>query len=537
MKRFSFTLSALLILFLFSFSTASLAGETDPWNGKTAFVEIELQDFEAESRIFYEGDYDVAGRDRSRSVVGLIVDYAGMQALVAKGYRPEIIADSNPARIDPDYFDYEDIMDHLAQVTADYPGIAAMVNLNDALSTPLTYEDRVVWAMKVSDNPGVNEDEPAVVIDGTHHARELVTPMAIIDIIDVLVAGYGTDPQITDWVDSYELWLIPAVNPDGLEYVFNANSNWRKNRKDNGGSYGVDDNRNYSFMWGLCGSTSSTPSSDTYRGAAPESEEEIQTMEALFAREKPLIYLSYHSYGNEVLYPYTCASLAERTLVYDIRDDYRAAMGYGSRTASASGESFEDAYNEHGAMSFLTEIGTSFQPSFSQVQGIVENLRDGWMYLLERGLGSSLVGHVTDTTSRAPLTSATIRVREIVFSEGEARNPEPLYGFFNRLLLAGDYTVDVGAPGYVPQTFNLVIGTSATHLDVVLEPGPCPDNDNDGHTFDLCGGDDCDDAEPAANPDMDEDCEDGIDNDCDGETDDDDSDCGGGGICFIGATL
>ncbi|MFC1890470.1 M14 family zinc carboxypeptidase, partial [Thermodesulfobacteriota bacterium] len=231
--------------------------------------------------------------------------------------------------------------------------------------------------------------------------------------------------------------------------------------------------------------------------AAPESEEEIQTMEALFAREKPLVYLSYHSYGNEVLYPYTCASLAEGTLVYDIRNDYKAAMGYGSRTASASGESFEDAYNEHGSMAFLTEVGTSFQPAFSQVQGIVENLRAGWMYLLERGMGPSLVGHVTDAASRAPLPSATIRVREIVFSEGEARNPEPLYGFYNRLLLASDYTVDVGAPGYVPQTFDVTIGAGATVLDVELQPGECPDGDGDGHESDMCGGDDCDDAEPA----------------------------------------
>jgi hypothetical protein len=44
----------------------------------------------------------------------------------------------------------------------------------------------------------------------------------------------------------------------------------------------------------------------------------------------------------------------------------------------------------------------------------------------------------------------------------------------------------------------------------------CPDNDNDGHQLDLCGGDDCDDGNPTAYTGATEDCTDGIDNDCDG---------------------
>ncbi|MBM3288087.1 MAG: zinc carboxypeptidase, partial [Candidatus Eisenbacteria bacterium] len=36
-------------------------------------------------------------------------------------------------------------------------------------------EGREIWAIKVSDNPNVDEDEPEVLHDGVHHAREIMT--------------------------------------------------------------------------------------------------------------------------------------------------------------------------------------------------------------------------------------------------------------------------------------------------------------------------------------------------------------------------
>jgi hypothetical protein len=104
-------------------------------------------------------------------------------------------------------------------------------------------------------------------------------------------------------VDEREIWIVPVLNPDGLTYTENTSFFWRKNRRDNGGSFGVDLNRNYDYEWGHDNNGSdSSPGGTTYRGASPASEPEIQAIQA-FADSREFVFsISYHSYGNLVLW-------------------------------------------------------------------------------------------------------------------------------------------------------------------------------------------------------------------------------------------
>jgi V8-like Glu-specific endopeptidase len=81
------------------------------------------------------------------------------------------------------------------------------------------------------------------------------------------------------------------------------------------------------------------------------------------------------------------------------------------------------------------------------------------------------------------------------------------------------------------QDNRTVDGAFAAYASEVAEflTGGCTDSDGDG----FCVGDDCDDGEADIHPNAMEDCNDGVDNDCDGAVDDADSECSGGGCDLL----
>ena len=154
-----------------------------------------------------------------------------------------------------------------AKAVADaHPAIASRFSIGKS------YQGRELWAMKISDNVGTDENEPEVLYDGGHHADEHMGVEMALRIMRWLVDGYGSDTRITNIVNGREIWIIFLVNPDGAEYdIANGRFHyWRKNRQPTPGtSYtGTDLNRNYGYRWGGGGRTSSNPAAITYRGPA-----------------------------------------------------------------------------------------------------------------------------------------------------------------------------------------------------------------------------------------------------------------------------
>jgi hypothetical protein len=373
------------------------------------------------------------------------------------------------------FYDWVELNAEMTALAAQYPAIAMKVSLTTLTGSPLTHEGRHIYALKISDNVAADEDEPNLLYVGNHHAREIATPAHMVQWMRDLCAEYTTDPAITSAINGNEIWIVPTLNPDGLEYVWSTDEWWRKNRRNNGGnSWGVDLNRNYPYDWASCGSYSHSSTSDVYVGPYAASEPETQTLMALARARHFAKVIDIHQSGREVLYPYTCGNMpiAAFQKVTAMRDALASAANYAHRFASAGGEHFEWEFNEIGAMSFLIELNTSFSPTWSSFQSEYARVKPAYRTMLFESLPVS--GHIYDAETGAPIDNASVDIASVNWLENETRQSGGGFGRFQSWLVDGSYTMAVGASGYVPQNLAVNMSSAGEVRDVFLAPNNVP---------------------------------------------------------------
>ena len=393
--------------------------------------------------------------------------------LLARGRPFREIAGLDPLAPDQRYFTANEIEKEIARLAGKFPSIAKKIDLSNIPGGSKTHGNRSIFALKVSDNVGKDEDEPALLMVAEHHARELNTPVIVLKAAERLLKAYTTDPVLKRVVDSREIYFVPCVNPDGTDYVWTNDNLWRKNRRNNGGgSFGVDNNRNYPFLWGRCGSSTRTRS-QTYRGPSAGSEPENKTMMALHRMIRPEIYIDFHSFGREVLSTYApCANVntSVQGLLKRYIDDLRAPMSYRTRRPSASGEAPEWHWSDGGSLSFLIEIGTSFQPSFTITLQEEKRVWPGIKRILTNWRPARQ-GHVRSIAAQKPL-EAEISYSPLLFLHGEKIRSRVRDGRYGLWLPIGTHRVSFSAQGYVSQTHTVTVKNfdEGKSLDIDLVP-------------------------------------------------------------------
>lgn len=378
-----------------------------------------------------------------------------------------------PAVPDAGYFTTAEILAEMNALAAAYPSLVKIVDLTTLPGAARTHDNNSIWALKVSDNAVSDEPEPAMVFAAQHHARELNSTFMVIGAMRRVLQTYATDPAIAQVVDGYELWFVPCVNPDGTNHVWNVDDLWRKNRRNNGASFGVDNNRNYSVMWTSACAGSTTASSETYRGPSPLSEPENRTLLALNKALRPEVYIDFHSYGRQVLFPYsTCATVNAtlRTFLDRYVTDLYTPMVYTTRAPSASSEAPEEFWVESGTLSFLIEVMTAFQPAFSTV--VTEEQTRVWpgVRRVLTAWRPGLRGVVRSITGQ-PL-EATITYSPNLFSLGERSVSRARDGLYKVWLPLGTHQVTFAATGYQAVTVPVTVSAYDQPLvvDVCMQP-------------------------------------------------------------------
>lgn len=240
--------------------------------------------------------------------------------------------------------------------------------------------------------PGGVGVKPAVLLMRSHHAREWINPMAVLETARQLLENYrpeDPDPRVQAVVrtlERVEYLIVPESNPDGarLSFFDTGRRMWRKNLRppDGSGCAGVDCNRNFPTFWGEEGS-SPAPCSEVYRGPDPLSEPEAANVAELVERSRNIIFaVDSHSHGEAIFRPSPGGGTfvghqpvsAEDDAVYrhlEERMNERIQTVAGTRyetgtTSNHAGTTDEFFFFAHHVYGFDLECGNDFQPPVSE---------------------------------------------------------------------------------------------------------------------------------------------------------------------------
>jgi carboxypeptidase T len=373
---------------------------------------IRIDKYQENGKALRELDLDILmEKDGSLYVVASPED---LTALTAKNILYEIESHEFYSRekgeftvqngVNGDFHSYFELERDLMELADTYPDIAQVIDIGDSL------EQRNIYALRISDNVGLQENEASVIFLGCHHAREWISVEVPYLLGKHLVENYATDTEIKRLVDNCDIWIVPLVNPDGLEYSIHFYRYWRKNMRDNGdGTYGVDINRNYDYKWGWDNMGSSPDSaSEVYRGPAPFSEPEIQAVRDLFSRQNFRALISYHSFSQVILYPWGFteeASDEEDTLfaigaemsrlMEPVNGRYYAAERAGAGLYLTNGDTTDWSFGVYGIPSYTIELppDSSIKGEFfnaeSDIQPIFRENLPAALYLIDWSIKTS----------------------------------------------------------------------------------------------------------------------------------------------------
>ncbi|MBC8374639.1 MAG: T9SS type A sorting domain-containing protein [FCB group bacterium] len=442
-----------------------------------------------------------------RNILSIVLLISTMSASAQSVLRESVI--------DSRYHTYEEIvayMDSIQQI----PAYNAILDVREIGRS--NNEDLPIYAIKLSDNPTLDEDEPALLFLGQCHAEEILGVEITMGLVDSLLHGFDAmNSHVASILQNLEVWVVPSYNPEGLRVVHDGiDVTYRKNKTDNNGNGifdyvegigydidGVDFNRNYDFNW-IFGDAYEVDDYDYYRGPSAFSESETRAIADLARQEKFLLSVAYHSARSgtpEIIYysweweetkfppdinimSSLATTLSERVINESRDGNYAVTPGKTQR-----GNAHDWFYTQTGAIQFLVEVGTNnLQPNADIIDDTVDRNLDGLFFLMDRAYGRSpeskaqITGIVRDASDGFALEGAQIQLARLNVNgsmtplEGLMMQPRVTDGFgrYRRLVNQGTYRVIASAPGFEADTIAAILTSEsyATILDFSLNPAP-----------------------------------------------------------------
>ncbi|MBE0433658.1 T9SS type A sorting domain-containing protein [candidate division WOR-3 bacterium] len=301
---------------------------------------------------------------------------------------------------------------------------------------------RAIWAMRVTDNPSIEEHEPEIRLAGNIHGDEHIGTEITLYFLRYILANYATDPQVQALIENNEIWILPTLNPDGKV------ANTRRNANN------VDLNRDNGYFWDAWGNS-----------PAPMSQIENRVLARHLEENNIVLEYNYHSAAQYVNYPWDyhqadppdSQHIITLSQIYASLSNLYAINGYDWYQITGSLQDY--TIGTSGAFAWTIE---TMQPSApSSIDQICYNNRDALLDVCAR-TGWGINGVVKNSVTGS-----------LLYARVEFTNPEridiytdPLHGDFHKMVEPGTYTLRISANGYVPKTIENIDVPASTSVPV-----------------------------------------------------------------------
>ena len=475
-----------IIVFLFGLFAAGLtpvasaAGFGEP--GEIHAARVDLRDPGPDLKLLNEMRIDIDGVHPGWAQVYLLgeeIDKLRSLGFEVKLTPVELHPPVPGQDIDPAYHTYATLTTEMEAIAAANPSITRLFTLG------LTAQGRELWMMKITDNPDVDEDEPAVAYISSMHGDEVVGKELCIGLINHLVDNYTTDSRVTSLVNGTEIWIMPSMNPDGTELTQRYNSN------------NVDLNRNFPDWYD---DPVNTPAG-----------RELETRAVMLWTIDHVIDLAANFHGGALLvnYPWDNNETGTNYLFSPTPDPDQPAFVSISRSYAdnnipmynnntppfdhgvtngvewyiAVGGMQDWAYAWHGIFETTIELSNTKWPAASTLPTFWDDNLESMLSYLER-VHEGVRGIVTDAATGA-VVAAEIRLDANPFPSYS----DPAIGDYHRIVLPGTYSMQVAAVGYETQSVEIVVTAGpAVQYDVALIQLPADLQPDGSRIEDGAGG-------------------------------------------------
>ena len=99
----------------------------------------------------------------------------------------------------------------------EYPALCALQSIGTS------HAGRTIWCLTITNQAtGPDSEKPALWLDANIHATEVTGCMGALHLIQRVLTAYGSDERITHLLDTRALYVVPCLNPDGMEQALTS---------------------------------------------------------------------------------------------------------------------------------------------------------------------------------------------------------------------------------------------------------------------------------------------------------------------------